>query len=92
MKSNIWSFIAPLDNITWICILISIPIVILAMGSVEYVAFNKRVDWDTLVGFVLRNVLSENLATMPDKKPHHKILVFAWVWPCFVKCLHLREI
>ena len=46
--------------------------------------FKGPIDWETLIGFTIRNVLSENEADPPSKKVYQKILVYAWVWSCFV--------
>ena len=84
MENDIWSFINPFSYEIWICTLISIPIFIFAMGIADYIANNKSVNWDISVGFVLRNVLSETMGNLPNKRPYQKILVFVWVWSCFV--------
>ena len=84
-ENNIWSFLYPFEDEIWICLMISVPIFILAMGSAEYIGNDKHsVHWATLIGFVLRNVLSETTGKLPDKRLHQNILVFAWVWSCFV--------
>ena len=82
-ENDMWSFLLPFDFEIWILALISVPIFIVAMSSLDYLA-SGQINWDALVGFILRNVLSENIITMPDKKFHQKILVFVWLWACFI--------
>ena len=82
-ENDIWSFINPFRYEIWIFTLISIPVYILAMGVAEYIA-DRHVNWEILVGFVMRNVCSETMGKLPDKRPYQKILVFVWVWSCFV--------
>ena len=86
IENDIWSFLHPFGYDLWICTLISIPIFIAAMGTAEYIANNKIVHWDILVGFVLRNVLSENYREMLQhhQRTHQKILVSVWLWSCFI--------
>ena len=54
------------------------------MGTVEFIANNRSVHWDIIVGFVLRNAFSEHHPELRDQKPHQKILVCVWVWSCFI--------
>ena len=82
-ENNIWSFINPFGFEVWIIWIISIPIFILSMGAADYIA-NRDINWDTVVGFVLRNVFSEHLKRMPDKKSYQKIYVLVWTLCCFV--------
>ena len=46
--------------------------------------FKGPIDWASLIGFTIRNVLSENEADPPSKKVYQKVLVYAWVWSYFV--------
>ena len=41
-------------------------------------------EWATLVGFVLRNILSENMGKMPEKYNHQKFLTCIWMLTSFV--------
>ena len=82
-ENDIWSFINPFRYEIWIFTLISIPVYILAMGVAEYIA-DRHVNWEILIGFVMRNVCSDPMGKLPDKRPYQKILVIVWVWSCFV--------
>ena len=85
IENDIWSFLYPFEDEVWICFLLSVPIFIIAMGLAEYITDEEHsVPWATLIGFVLRNVLSENTGKLPDKRLYQKIMVYAWVWSCFV--------
>ena len=55
------------------------------MGGLEYFATGK-LNWARSMGFVMRNVLSENMAIQRHKthRLYEKVLVLAWVWSCFV--------
>ena len=81
-KNDIWSFVNPLEFEVWIFWMISIPIFIISMGVADYIA-TRYIDWDTLVGFVLRNVFTEH-TTMPDKEYYRKIFIIVWTWSSFV--------
>ena len=83
MENDIWSFLNPFDSEIWIWSLITIPIFILAMSCLDTLNTGK-INLEKYVGFVLRNVLSENIRKLPDKKFYEKILVFVWLWSCFV--------
>ena len=65
-KADIWSFLEPLSSEVWIMSMISIPIFLLAMGLAEY-AYSGNFNWDIATGFVLRNVLGESVAKLPDR-------------------------
>lgn len=52
------------------------------MGLADYIA-TRHIDWDTLAGFVLRNVFTEH-GTTPDRESYQKILVFVWTWSSFI--------
>merc|ERR1712117_976586 len=43
-----------------------------------------KIDWAPLVGFVLRNILSENMSKIPDKYNHQKILTCIWMLGSFI--------
>ena len=81
-KNDIWSFVNPLEFEVWIFWMISIPIFILSMGVADYIA-TRYIDWDTLVGFVLRNVFTEH-TSVPDKEYYQKIFIIVWTWSTFV--------
>ena len=79
IENDIWSFLYPFEDEVWICFLLSVPIFIIAMGLAEYITNEEHsVPWATLIGFVLRNVLSENTGKLPDKRLYQKIMVYAW--------------
>ena len=58
-QEDIWTFLYPFNLEVWIFTLISIPIFAIALGSTDYFG-NGSVDWITVLGFVIRNVLSES--------------------------------
>ena len=83
IENNIWSFVNPLEFDVWILWIISIPIFILAMGVADYIA-TRVIDWETLVGYVLRNVLTEHAKRIPDKESYQKMFVIVWTFSSFV--------
>ena len=83
IENDIWSFVNPFHFEVWTCWIISVPVFILVMGVADYIA-TKDIDWNTLIGFVLRNVFTEHLGRIPDSMAYKKILVFVWAWACFV--------
>ena len=83
IQNDIWSFANPFNFEVWIFSLASIPIFILSIGLAEYLA-SGTITWDTWIGFVLRNVLSECSPKMPDKKDYQKFFVFIWTFSSFV--------
>ena len=82
-KNDMWGFLNPFDYEIWVAYLISIPIFVVIMSGLEYIAIGK-VNWDNVVGFALRNVLSETMKKLPNKKHYEKILVLVWIWSCSI--------
>ena len=81
--NDVWSFINPFTTDLWILSIISIPLITLAMAVTNYLK-GVKIDWAPLVGFVLRNILSENLSKIPDKYNHQKILTCIWMLVSFI--------
>ena len=82
-ENDVWSFIKPFSAELWIFSLSSIPIIVLAMALADYLR-GVETEWATLVGFVLRNILSENMGKMPEKYNHQKFLTCIWMLTSFV--------
>ena len=82
-ENDVWSFIKPFSVELWIFSLGSIPIIMLAMALADYLR-RVETEWATLVGFVLRNILSENMGKMPEKYNHQKFLTCIWMLTSFV--------
>ena len=83
IENDVWSFVNPFNYEVWIFSLSSVPIFILAMGLADYLA-RGAIKWDTWIGFVLRNILSETAHKMPDKRNSDKLLIFIWIFSSFV--------
>ena len=61
----------------------SIPIFLLVMGFADFLVF-RRVEWDTLTSFVVRNAVYEGCPKTPDERMYHKVFVFFWLWAVFI--------
>ena len=46
--------------------------------------FKGPIDWATLIGFTIRNLVAAHEEDPPSTKIYQKILVNAWVWSCFI--------
>ena len=82
--NDVWSFINPFTTDLWIFSIISIPFITLVMAVTDYLQ-GAKIDWATLAGFVLRNILSENMTKIPDKCNHQKILTCIWMLVSFTQ-------
>ena len=82
-KAHVWSFLEPMSSEVWIMSIFSIPIFLLAMGLADY-AYCGNFNWDTVAGFVLRNVFLENVAKLPDRALYQRLFVITWIWCVFV--------
>ena len=78
-KRNMWYMTGPFTNTVWFLIFTSIPLYIIAM-AVAYYLYSGSVDWCTLFGFVIRNVLSEQNSRIPDEDyAYQKVLIITWL-------------
>ena len=90
-QDDIWTFLYPFNFEVWIFSLISVPIFTIAMGLTDYFG-NGSIDWITVLGFVIRNVLSESfqsyrrvMGRLADKKQYRKLMLnVVWIWSCFI--------
>lgn len=82
-ENDVWSFINPFTFELWIFSLSSIPVIILGMALADYLR-GVGTEWATLVGFVLRNILSENMCKIPDRNNYQKFLTCIWMLCSFV--------
>ena len=90
-QDDIWTFLYPLNFEVWIFSLISVPIFTIAIGLTDYFD-TGTIDWITVLGFVIRNVLSESfqsyrrvIGQLPDKKQYKKLILYVvWIWSCFI--------
>ena len=83
IENDIWSVFTPFDFEVWIFFLASVPIFILSLGLADYLA-GGTIKWDSWIGFVLRNILSETTHKMPDKMNYQKFFIFIWISSSFV--------
>ena len=82
-KNDIWSFLHPLSFKVWLFSLFAVPVFMLVWG-LSNVLHSGHANWIPLVGFVLRNILSDHVDKLPDKNTHQKALIFGWIWFTFV--------
>ena len=86
-QDDIWTFFSPFNFEVWIFSLISVPIFTIAMGLTDYFG-TGGVKWITVLGFVLRNVLSESFQSyrrfIGPKQYKKLMLSVVWIWSCFI--------
>ena len=86
-QDDIWTFLYPFNFEVWIFSLISVPIFTIAMGLTDYFG-SGRSEWIAVMGFVIRNVLSESspgFRRFTDKKQYKKLMLsVVWIWSCFI--------
>ena len=82
LEPDMLAFAYPLTSEVWIATIISIPIYIIAMCMADYF-FCGVVDWETNIGFVLRNTLTEHIeqSKVPDRRLYQKVLIVFWALP-----------
>ena len=76
---DVWGFVNPFQYEVWICSLMIIPIFLLVMGFADFLVF-RRVEWDTLTSFVVRNAVHEVCPKTPNERIYHKVFVCIWLW------------
>ena len=77
--TDIWSFLHPLSPEVWICLLISIPVFIFIFGLLDRLS-NGCLDWTTVAGFALRNILVEAM----DTPASLRAAVLGWIFAAFI--------
>ena len=75
--------IRPFATEVWICSLLSIPIIIVAMGLANYI-FHGSVSWGRVSAFAFRIVLEKQAETLYEKYTYQKIFTIVWIWSCFI--------
>ena len=83
LEADILAFAYPLTSEVWIATIISVPLYILVMCVADYF-FCGVVDWETNIGFVLRNTLTEHIDSLPDRRLYQKVLVLFWALPIMI--------
>ena len=83
---DIWSFLHPFSYEVWICLVITIPCLILAMWLAN---LHAKFDFGTLLGFVIRVAMVDDGRYMHkifDSKGNMclKLLGILWVWACLI--------
>ena len=80
-QDNLLSITEPLSLYVWICFLISIPVYIVTLISMNYV-YCGSTNWETDASFIIRGALSEHKSTyfVPPKHLYKKCLVLVWSW------------
>ena len=69
----------PFSYEVWSMVIICIPLYVIIMGLADYLCFGS-VDWEALIGFTLRVVLSENDSNLPEnRRAYKKILLMFWI-------------
>ena len=84
-RENLWSFLNPLTYQVWIGILISMPLLILAMGLANYI-FYQHMDWQNVINFVLRVALVDgrSIKSCRLNMKYQKLMAIAWMLALFV--------
>ena len=82
-ENDLLSFTKPLATEVWIFSFITIPLFTLAMALADYLA-GIEVDWEYLVGFVLRNIFSETMGNLRDRKAYQKFITCIWMFSSFL--------
>ena len=83
-------FLDPLNPWVWLATLVSIPIFIITMGLFEMLYHTGyrgyRIDWNSIVGFVLRVTTNQSSSELLKKglPVHKKVLTLTWVLVFFV--------
>ena len=84
LESDTWSMIDPFSYEVWFIVILYIPLYVIIMGLADYV-FCGTVDWEALVGFILRTTLSENDSNLPENKwAYQKLFLIFWISSVFV--------
>ena len=84
MKSKMWYITEPYHFNVWLIFIATIPIYLIAMSLTDYF-YCRDIDWDSLCGFLIRNVLSEQNSSLPHRaQAYQKILIITWVWAMLV--------
>ena len=83
LEPDILAFAYPLTSEVWIATIISVPLYILVMCVADYF-FCGVVDWETNIGFVLRNTLTEHIDRLPDRRLYQRVLIFFWALPIMI--------
>ena len=84
LESDTWSMKDPFSYEVWCMVTICIPLYVIIMGLADYV-FCGSVDWEALIGFVLRIALSENDSNLPENKwAYQKLFLICWISSVFV--------
>ena len=74
-EEDFWSFVNPMAYQVWICALVSIPIYILVMSLAECICNGSNTtDWQSVVGFVIRNAFHETIRLQCVQKFHSKVM------------------
>ena len=80
--TDIWSFLHPLSPQVWLCLLASIPVFVLIFGLIDHFS-SGFLDWTTLTGFALRNILVEAME-IPHIRAHQRPIVLGWILFTFI--------
>ena len=77
--SKMWYFTYPFTNTVWILIATVIPVYVIAMAGADYL-YSGSAKLSTLLGFVIRNVLTDQNNGIPgEKKDYKKLLIMVWL-------------
>ena len=83
MQVDVWAFVKPFNYEVWVFSLISMPVLVLAMGLSDLLIFHQ-VDWDTITSFVVRHSLIQSPPVIPDRKLYNKVFVLVWLWTVLI--------
>ena len=83
MQVDVWAFVKPYNYEVWVCCLLAMPVLVLAMGLSDLLIFHQ-VDWDTIISFVVRHSLIQSPPVIPDRKLYNKVFVLVWLWTVLI--------
>ena len=83
LETEIWSIAHPLSDHVWYVSILSIPAFLAVMALADFIYFG-RIEWISLLGFVIRNAFSEHSDLPDNKRTYQKILIIVWLASIFV--------
>ena len=78
LNDNDMSLLHPFTPGVWICSLIFTPIMIIAMGSLDFIHY-KKVKWLSIIDFVLRSAVFQHGQRLNDEENYQRILTISWL-------------
>ena len=80
--NNFALFISVFNSEVWIAVLISIPVVFLAMMLADLI-FSRATNWEANIGFVLSKICADSTFETPNEHLYQKVFVLTWLVAVF---------